>query len=1467
MQPTKHTTEMDDPFPNGSKFALAKTVLGLSMALYGQQQLMNEKGDTSVNILEIAFLLIKGTALMISGILILYSSSSAISTSYKRRLVLSFTGLLLLSIEIWCCVATFKLTKLTSPLYTFDPNKIYQPSNLLVTGTLENKMRYTLYPRILENEEMDAGAPYKNADTTKDSPPPPSNLIGSLSMAMHVEVGSLDEFEHERGLAHFVEHLCFDASEKFNTRYGLWQELDRLGVSANAFTTSRSTVYEHFDFNNQTIENVLNVAKEQLLYTVPTTANINIEKGAVVGECRMRNDTESILEDRETCSFYGNESAICERFPIGLITTISKFTKEDVSNFLNKWYHPERTHIVLTGDFRASEMKKMLNKVFGHSTRGDKGSTELIKKKSAGRLKPQNHQNYHKKSNNVFYDASKSKNIENATSSIQLYTDILNYDGVELRLKAADPVHGAYYNKKKTADRGLRNVQEMLFTYVYSHMVLESIHERYPEIDDKTMSDFDITSGLSDDFDRDSRYHFWRIKVGNGFGGMKGSGIIESKDNQWSIEFESSLIELKRLSLYGPDNGLLEKAMSDYKSRNIKRTDTFYTKETSEIIAEMYGDRSIHYVWMSPWEIEKEEHAMTHPSMSASHSSNIQAEATLLWDTIVRTFLNIDGVGTIDGRAQPSPRSVFTVSHDTSLIDPPTLKKLKKIIYHVHSLSTLDIKISSLEPVKSDSTLFEDQDEVNARVERRKRRYLDKTKLEKRKQMKKHTMKQLYTPRQIDSIIPSILPSLLLGSDTSSSNSLPTIKIADKKLTMRGNSNSKSGDLLSTTTTSSSSSSDSSETINENYLIDVNRLQLKKNMILKVLKESKETLDQAKETEKDGAILVEETTVVKRYKLLNGIGVNIVSVVSPEQQLLHDSSKSKTILPIGPKGSIQMEIVSVGGKATLTNNLLGACHMVNTDYSEGYGIQYTHTVKTDEHYEDDNDEFTISQVKEALEALTSGSSDGSSDTKKSGSAGKKGGSDMPPPKGNVTHAPGGPSDSPSLSCEDEFTILSMTFASPCKKSKICAPEMDSRFEGTSWSTSFVPDMIMARVHMRPKYTTRSIRNAYIDMLDNEAAKRRDLEPMNIAKSHSTNMLLHRHLKDQPNRESSSSDDKQINGGDRRLEHASSNELKVLDPTLVTQWIREQFSTDRIEINLVGDFGLNNNMTSILDDLNIVFGTISPNTSPNRIGYDPYNEKDTVHFQRDFNKQKGNEILKRRLETTNALDFTDEACYVKHMYSRRSYVTVLVPSFDALDVYGTSMNRLSSHLTKRLIWSAVRKENGLSYSIHTTDFHSILYPDFGYTSINVEVGPYNSKDKINDPMNVQFTILTIINALKSSRTYDTKLFDDSKEQLLNELKNEFSDVSSWMKLIRGMSLNVPLSMVSKSTSNIKTLTDIKQGDILSLIESTNQKKFMKWTAEFGPMSDELILTSVVETIDDHDKPAHSNVNSICNPIPF
>ncbi|KAK1313495.1 Zinc-metallopeptidase, peroxisomal [Acorus calamus] len=74
--------------------------------------------------------------------------------------------------------------------------------------------------------------------------------------SMHVSVGSFSDPEGLEGLAHFLEHMLFYASEKYPEEDSYSKYITEHGGSTNAFTESESTNY-YFDINTDCFEEAL----------------------------------------------------------------------------------------------------------------------------------------------------------------------------------------------------------------------------------------------------------------------------------------------------------------------------------------------------------------------------------------------------------------------------------------------------------------------------------------------------------------------------------------------------------------------------------------------------------------------------------------------------------------------------------------------------------------------------------------------------------------------------------------------------------------------------------------------------------------------------------------------------------------------------------------------------------------------------------------------------------------------------------------------------------------------------------------------------------------------------------------------------------------------------------------------------------------------------------------------------------
>jgi len=167
----------------------------------------------------------------------------------------------------------------------------------------------------------------------------------SVSVGIFVPTGSAFESESERGLAHFIEHMLFKGT-KNRTYKDIASDIDRLGGSINAFTSTEYTVFyirvlsdflkEGYDVLSDIIRNSLIDEKE-----------LEKEKNVIIEEINMTYDNpdEAVYEifmEKAVDGTYG-------RSTLGTKEHIKSYTRKDLLNFMGKYYRPENMVVSVVG--------------------------------------------------------------------------------------------------------------------------------------------------------------------------------------------------------------------------------------------------------------------------------------------------------------------------------------------------------------------------------------------------------------------------------------------------------------------------------------------------------------------------------------------------------------------------------------------------------------------------------------------------------------------------------------------------------------------------------------------------------------------------------------------------------------------------------------------------------------------------------------------------------------------------------------------------------------------------------------------------------------------------------------------------------------------------------------------------------------------------------------------------------------
>lgn len=210
--------------------------------------------------------------------------------------------------------------------------------------------------------------------------------------ALIVNAGSVLEEDDQRGLAHFVEHMMFNGTEKYPgtsivdtfESYGV-----EFGRDLNAYTSFDETVFyvsiptDKPGLIDETLI-IINEIAHNLTYTEEA---IDKERGVVIQE-DARSQEPDARSSREAYLYSFKDSLYAERSPIGIPDVISTAPRKRIKAFYDKWYKPNMMAILAAGDFdREGVEEKMRSHITFQGDRVNRPAADLPIK--PGRLEAQ----------------------------------------------------------------------------------------------------------------------------------------------------------------------------------------------------------------------------------------------------------------------------------------------------------------------------------------------------------------------------------------------------------------------------------------------------------------------------------------------------------------------------------------------------------------------------------------------------------------------------------------------------------------------------------------------------------------------------------------------------------------------------------------------------------------------------------------------------------------------------------------------------------------------------------------------------------------------------------------------------------------------------------------------------------------------------------------------------------------------
>jgi zinc protease len=193
---------------------------------------------------------------------------------------------------------------------------------------------------------------------------------GHAQLRLAVKAGSVQETADQRGVAHYLEHMMFNGTERYPANE-LVRVLQRFGAEfgpdINAYTSYEETVYfiDLATDDPATIETGLDVLVEWASAATIDPVEVSLEKGVLLEEWRVRDQgfwgryfvgvTDRLLAG----------TLYAERNPLAGPALLDTTTVEGLRDFYDTWYRPDNMALVAVGDFDADDMEALIEERFG----------------------------------------------------------------------------------------------------------------------------------------------------------------------------------------------------------------------------------------------------------------------------------------------------------------------------------------------------------------------------------------------------------------------------------------------------------------------------------------------------------------------------------------------------------------------------------------------------------------------------------------------------------------------------------------------------------------------------------------------------------------------------------------------------------------------------------------------------------------------------------------------------------------------------------------------------------------------------------------------------------------------------------------------------------------------------------------------------------------------------------------------
>jgi zinc protease len=198
----------------------------------------------------------------------------------------------------------------------------------------------------------------------------PDHSVPIVTIELAVRNGSFTEPPELNGLSHLYEHMFFKANRAIANQEEYLQRIGELGIAYNG-TTREEVVEYYFTTTSPNLRTAMNFMRDAARYPLFDKGEFERERQVVIGEIDRNESEPTYYLNKEMTDrlFYKYTS---RKNPLGNRQTVATATTDMMRLIQSRYYVPNNSALVVTGDVNPEEVFKMAQEFYGDWPRREK---------------------------------------------------------------------------------------------------------------------------------------------------------------------------------------------------------------------------------------------------------------------------------------------------------------------------------------------------------------------------------------------------------------------------------------------------------------------------------------------------------------------------------------------------------------------------------------------------------------------------------------------------------------------------------------------------------------------------------------------------------------------------------------------------------------------------------------------------------------------------------------------------------------------------------------------------------------------------------------------------------------------------------------------------------------------------------------------------------------------------------------